>query len=218
MIHNQAKEFMFALDTLSAETSLPIDSFLECAEAVICKENQEEVVVNLPRGWASKDGTPDFTEFINELNQAYDTLKVCIAWINLPGNEKSWLSYVNDRLQGGPNIWYKETDRPGYRRPEIPDSLNPEEYIWLVSDSPFGVEWSGIPEKYKYLAVDYYYSLEEEKGAVFAYQSKPYVSEVEEHMWSSTGENIAEFIKVGSVPLNELPGPWYKCIAKRPGA
>jgi hypothetical protein len=217
MIRNQAEEFMFVLKTLSAETSLPINSFLECAEAVICKENQGEVVVNLPRGWASKDRTPDFTEFINELNQAYDTLMVCTAWINLSGNEKSWLSYVNDKPEGGPNIWYKETDRPGYRRPEIPDSLNPEVFIYLVSDSPFGVEWSDIPEKYKYLAVDYY-SPEGGEGAVFAYQNKPYVPEVEEYMWSSTGDNIAEFIKVGSVPLDELPAPWYKCIAKRPEA
>lgn len=212
MTRNQAEELANVLKHLQGNEEL--QEVLECAEAIISTTingREERIAISLPQRWCKED----LVEFYAGINQPEVTLRKCTVWLST-SNNTAWLQYDCEYPTDHP-VWGYHEDEPGSRRPQIPNSLKHEAYMWLETDSPFGVEWFDIPEKYKYLAVDYY-SPGGEEGAVFAYQNKPYVPEVEEEMWSCTSDNIAEFMKVGSIPLDELPGPWYKCIAKRPGA
>jgi hypothetical protein len=215
---NKSRELSNILEHLDTAKK-GLSTVVVCAEAVVSeivagRERRTEIV--LPMKWEEMD----LAQFFKGLDRPWTTLRKCTVWL-FTNDSKTWIQYDCEYPTDHP-VWGYHEDEPGSRRPQIPKSLEQSTIRWIDLDSPFSSIWAAIPEEYKYIAADRPLNELGEHPlisdlhdkticTVFAYKEVPQAGI---NHWFT---NTPGWIKLGTIPSSELPGPWNVCIAKRPG-
>ena len=211
---NKSRELSNILEHLDTAKK-GLSTVVVCAEAVVSeivdgRERRTEIV--LPMKW----GEMDLARFFKGLDRPHTTLRKCTVWL-FTEDSKTWIQYECEYATDHP-VWGYHEDQPGARRPQIPKSLEQGTIRWIDLDSPFSSIWAAIPEKYMYIAADrplnelgeHPLTSDLSICTVFAYKKEPRVGI---NHWFT---DPPSWIKLGTIPSADLPGPWNVCIAKRP--